>query len=243
MNPTSLNEAKKIFTNIRRIASKTSKVQTIICPPFVYLNDLQKLVTGPRCVLGSQNIFWQFQGAYTGEISPAMISDLDIKYVILGHSKRRELGETNEEINQKVKLCFKYNLIPIVCVGENKRSGSIKYFDFIKKQLIESLQGISKNQIKKIVVTYEPIWAIGKEAEREATPEEATEMSIFIRKVLSDIFDLKSISQLQVLYGGSVDCQNAEGFLNQQGINGLLLGRVSLISDKFNEVLKIAQNL
>ena len=243
MNPITLREAKKIFLDIKRTANKLKNVQTVICPPFVYLTELQKVVNGDRCVLGAQNVFSEIKGSQTGEISSAMLSDLGIKYVILGHSERRAIGETSREIGSKIKLCLKYNLIPIICIGENKRDESMEYLNFIKKQLQESLEGLSSAMIKKIVIVYEPVWAIGKDAERDATPEEVQEINIFIRKILSDAFGHKVIMELTILYGGSVSPTNACNFLEREIIDGFLIGRASLQPEKFNEILLMTQEI
>ena len=243
MNPITLREAKKIFLDIKRTANKLKNVQTVICPPFVYLTELQKVVNGDRCLLGAQNVFSEIKGSQTGEISSAMLSDLGIKYVILGHSERRAIGETSREIGSKIKLCLKYNLIPIICIGENKRDESMEYLNFIKKQLQESLEGLSSAMIKKIVIVYEPVWAIGKDAERDATPEEVQEINIFIRKILSDAFGHKVIMELTILYGGSVSPTNACNFLEREIIDGFLIGRASLQPEKFNEILLMTQEI
>lgn len=248
MNPSSTQEAKQIFNAIRKVGSALRNVQTVICPPFLYIESLKKLLTGHRVVLGAQDMFWDDPpaggGAYTGEISPKMLAGSGIGYVILGHSERRALGETNEVVNKKVKACFKYNITPILCVGELNRDSERNYLNFIREELEESLAGIPKTALAKVVLAYEPIWAVGKDAKREATPEECLEMILFIKKELSDLFGVQAVEGLQTLYGGSVDTKKeVEGFLKQGGVDGLLVGRASLNPNVFEVVLKTANDL
>ena len=191
-----------------------ANVHTVICPPFLYIEPLRQLVKGHRVVLGAQDIFWKEKGAYTGEISPKQLWASRVRYVILGHSERRALGETNEVVNKKVKACFKYNITPILCIGESTRDMDRDYLNFVKQELEECLEGLPKTALKKIIIAYEPIWAIGKEAEREATPEECLEMIIYIKRVLSDLFGVPAVEGLQTLYGGSVHVKNTEEFMD-----------------------------
>ncbi len=243
MNPTSQKEALAIFTSITKTAAKLLKVQCVVCPPFVYLSPLAKALTGHRTQLGAQNVFPEIDGAYTGEISPKMLRDLKANYVILGHSEVRRQGETNENINLKIKAALKVGLIPVLCIGEKERDDAGFYHAVVKEQLEIACQGISKAGIAQIVIAYEPVWAIGKDAQREATPAESLEMSIYIRKVLSDLYDSKTAQAMQILYGGSVNPKNAGYFLQDGGVQGLLVGRDSLNPKKFEAILKEAERL
>jgi triosephosphate isomerase len=240
MSPDSTKEAKKIFSGIKKVASKLRNVQTVVCPPFIYLTELQKIVSGHRCVLGTQDSFWEKKGSFTGEISPTMISNLKSEYVILGHSERRALGETDEVVNKKIKACLKENLKIVLCIGEKERDNHGDYLSGIKEQIENSLAGISKSSLSKIIIAYEPLWAIGKNSQRPATPAESMEMSIFIKRVLADAFGKNNISKINILYGGSVDLKNAEVFLKEGGVNGLLVGRASLDDLKFGKILEKA---
>lgn len=243
MNPTSNREAKQIFMVIRKAGSTLRNVQTVVCPPFLYIESLRHLLTGHRVVLGAQDMFWKEEGSYTGEISSKMLAESGVRHVILGHSERRALGETNEEVNRKVKACFKYNITPILCIGESTRDNERNYLNFIREELEESLAGLPKTAIQKVIIAYEPIWAVGKEAKREATPEESQEMIIFIKKILSDFFGVKAIEGLQTLYGGSVNPKNAGEFLKDGGVDGLLVGRDSLDPKRFSLILRAAEEL
>jgi triosephosphate isomerase len=158
--------------------------------------------------------------------------------VIVGHSERRALGESNEIVAKKIGACLKHLLTPIVCIGESLRDESGNYFSFVRTQIEEIFKNIPRSALNKIVIAYEPIWAIGKKAVREATPAESEEMAIFIRKVLSNIYDQTSASQMILLYGGSVNTKNAGEFLKNGGVQGLLVGRESLDAKKFIEIIK-----
>lgn len=229
MNPEKGEEA--IF-----LAKKVDKKDAVIAPPFVFLSAVKKKIKNAK--LAAQDVFWETEGSYTGEISPLQLKNLGVKYVILGHSERRALGETNEDVRKKIGACIKYLITPIVCVGETVRDESGNYLSFVKTELEEIFSGFPKTILSKIVIAYEPIWAIGKNAEREATPVEAEEMAIFIKKVLADVFDDKAARSLKIIYGGSVNPKNASTFLREKNISGLLVGRDSLDPIKFNEILK-----
>jgi triosephosphate isomerase len=236
MNPSSFKEAEKIFKNINKNNKFFNKNKVIICPPFVFLDRLNKI--SKKIILGAQNIYPSNSGLPTGEVSIEMLESLKVKYVILGHSERRGLGEDNIFINKKVKTVISSSATPVLCIGEKERDEEHQYLGFVKTQIEECLDGISKDSLKEIIIAYEPVWAIGKNAKREATPEEFEEMSIFIKKVLSDKFGVKNVEGVKIIYGGSVNPKNALDFI-KVGAEGLLVGRDSLLPEKFTEILKI----
>jgi len=258
MNPTSLNEAKEITSKLSKFSkySKLSKTKAdvVICPPFVYLERISNLLKAKslklKAIFGAQDVFYESEGAYTGQISAPMLKNLGVQYVIVGHSEKRALGETNEIVAKKIGACLKNLLTPIVCIGESSRDESGNYFSFVRTQIEEIFSarggsasggiGIPKSALNKIVIAYEPIWAIGKKAIREATPAESEEMAIFIRKVFNDLYDQKSAQGIKILYGGSVNTKNAREFLKSGGVDGLLVGRDSLDAKKFIEIIKQA---
>lgn len=241
MHPRSLPEAEKIFSFVTKDISSVKKTEVVICPPFVYLEKLKKL--SRKILLGAQDAFFGEVGAFTGEVSSEMLDSLGVKYVILGHSERRALGETNEFINKKIKGALASGLRPIVCVGESARDESHGYFNLVKTEIEECLAGISKSLVSKIIIAYEPIWAISSTPNRkDATPDDSREMAIFIRKVLSDKLGKES-AQMRILYGGSVNEKDASGFLQAGGVDGLLVGKASLDVKKFVEILKTCETL
>lgn len=246
MYPANIKDAQEKFKRIKKIAGTLRNVQTVICPPFVYASDLKKLVSGHRCVVGAQNAWIENEGAYTGEVSPAMLASLKLSYVILGHSERRTVvsgcGETDELVNKKVLVAIKAGLTVILCVGETERDPDGEYLKYIATQIKVALKGITKKDIDHIVIAYEPIWAIGKYALRVASPDDALEVSILIKKTLADLYG-KDSTGVAILYGGSVDAKNAGEFLTKAQVDGLLVGRASLDPKVFGEILKSADNI
>ena len=241
MNPRTIKDAEKLFTDVAKSISRIKKTEVIVCPPFLYLEKLKKIRTS-KINLGAQDAFWEDVGAYTGEVSPDMLYNIGVKYVILGHSERRALGENNSDVNKKIKAAFSAGLIPIVCVGESVRDLSHSYFNLVKVQLGECLNGISKTLISKIIIAYEPIWALSSTVNRkDATPADSREMAIFIRKILSDKFGLEA-KKVRVIYGGSANEKDGYNFLKNGGVDGLLPGRASLDAKKFTEIIKIAES-
>ncbi|MAZ40634.1 triose-phosphate isomerase [bacterium] len=242
LNPTDEATAKKLFSGIKTKASRLRKVKTIICPPSVYVSALAKGATS-KCAVGAQDLFWEVKGAFTGQVSAPMIKRLGADYVIVGHSEMRAQGDTNETINKKIKKAFEYRLQVILCIGESERDHDGHYLEFLQNELKEGLYKIPKKLLRNLIVAYEPIWAIGAKAKAASTPQDFLEKSIFIRKVLSHIADKDTAMKIPVLYGGSVNEKNAEGFLTEGKADGLLVGRASLSKDSFNEMLGIAERV
>jgi len=248
MNPLSLKEAEKLFTNIAKSISGVRKTEVVICPPFLYLEKLKSIGWRTQKIsLGAQNVFWGNPpaggGAYTGEVSADMLYNIGARYVIIGHSERRSIGENNNDVNKKIKASISAGLRPILCVGESVRDENHEYFNIVKTQLVECLSGISKNSILKVIVAYEPVWAISSTANRkDATANDSREMTIFVRKIISDKFG-KEASKVRIIYGGSVNEKDAEDFLKNGGVDGLLPGRASLDPKKFSQIVKICEVL
>jgi triosephosphate isomerase len=199
---------------------------------------VQEIIENSNIYLGAQNIYCEDEGAYTGEISPLMIKELGCRYVILGHSERRQIfGESDELINKKVKAALKYSLIPILCIGETlKQRKNDKTLDVIKAQLDTDLDGIEKEKMQKIIIAYEPIWAIG--TGETATPAQAQESHSFIRKYLKEKFDQKTADKVKILYGGSVKPHNIEELIKEPDLDGALVGGASLEARSFSQIIK-----
>ncbi len=236
MNPQSKKEAEVLFNQFSIILRNIKNSQIVVCPPFPFLFTSKKFKS-KKLILGAQNVVNQNEGSHTGEVSPLMLLNLGVKYILIGHSERRLLGENNKIVNEKILNSLKYKLSPIVCIGETIRDRDGFYLSFIKDQIRECLAGVSKNQIKNIIITYEPVWAIGKDSVREATRDEFLEMKIFIKKIISDMYDAKIAHSILILYGGSVNPQNAKSFTEDGGADGLLVGRDSLNYKKFGAIL------
>ena len=212
MNPASIHEAKKLFNAVK-------KTNAVICPPFIYLSLFKYRF------LGAQNCHWEQLGAFTGEASPKMLKDLGCKYVIIGHSERRKhFKETDEMINRKLKAALRIGMIPILCIGEKKGENAEKIVD---SQINKDLKSIAKNDLKKIIIAYEPIWAIG--TGNFCSTEKANKVRQFIKGKMNN----------KILYGGSVDSSIANNY-TKAGFDGLLVGGASLNAEEFIKINKNA---
>ncbi len=240
MNPNSLKLAEKLFTDIAKNISD-AKSEIVICPPFLYLSKFKKM--SHKIKLGAQNCSYEESGAFTGEISAEMLYDIGARYVILGHSERRSFGETNEDINKKIKTALSSGLIPILCIGEKERNENHEYFNIVKIQILECLNGVKKDFISKIIIAYEPIWSISTTpGRRDANGDDFYEMNVFIRKILSDKFGVKN-KMPKIIYGGSVNPKNADEFLKEKNSDGVLVGNASLSSEKFLKIINITEGI
>lgn len=210
---------------------KSEDVDVVFCVPYVVLPTALELVKDTNIEIGAQNMYYEENGAYTGEISPSMLTDLGVKYVILGHSERREyFNETNEDINKKVLKAFEHGLTPIVCCGETlaQREQGVT-IDFVRTQIKIAFQNITAEQAKKAVIAYEPIWAIG--TGKVATTEQAEEVCKAIRECIAEVYDDETANAIRVQYGGSVNGSNAAELFAQADIDGGLVGGASLKAD------------
>lgn len=242
MNPPTAAEARFLFSKTKLFGSRLERVETVICPPFSYLGFFPHSGT-TRVSLGAQDVFWQNTGRATGEISPEMLRDLGVSYVIIGHSERRALGETDEIVSKKLKAVLSEGLVPIVCVGEKERDADGQYFGILKNQIKLSLAGAKRVDLRGIVIAYEPLWAIGKSARDAMKPAGIRETEIFIRKVLTDLFDAETAQAPLILYGGSAEPENTHAILTEGGVAGLLVGHASLDAETFTRMLRSANSL
>ncbi len=239
MNKTTA-EAIELANGLKRELYKVEDVEIIICPPFTALEEVSETIYESNIKLGAQNMHWEDSGAFTGEISAPMIKELGCSFVILGHSERRQLfHETNEIVNKKVKSALKHGLTPIVCVGETLQEREAqKTFDILQDQLTNSLQELSEEEILKIIIAYEPVWAIG--TGKTASPEQAQEVHQFIRGLLKKRYDDEVAQEMIILYGGSVKGSNTRELVGQKDIDGALVGGASLDVKSFVEIVKNA---
>lgn len=243
MFPTTLVDAKKILQAIKKTTTTLKYTEAIICAPTLFLTELSRTVSGKKLSLGAQNVFFEREGAYTGEISPVMLRSIKIKTAIIGHSERRAMGESDDEVGAKVAASLREGLNVILCVGETVRDHDGTYTRTISNQLKSALARAQRPQAARIAIAYEPVWAIGKDAERPATPEDVLEISILIKKVLADAYGQQIAEKIPILYGGSVDHTNARGFLAGGNVKGLLVGRASLSPRSFGQILSIADEI
>ena len=237
------SETRSLIANIKSNLPSSHNSEFILCPPFISIPAALAEVENCYLNIGAQNCHWEDKGAFTGEISPDMLSEIGVKYVIIGHSERRTyFGETDETVNKRIKAALNHDLIPILCVGESleiREQGNTK--NLIKTQITLDLKDISKADSEKIIIAYEPIWAIG--TGKTATSEQAEEICKFIRDTLADIYGTESAEKIHVLYGGSMNEKNAKELLSMPNIDGGLIGGASLKSDSIINILKTADSI
>ncbi len=232
LNNTS-KEAIELVTLLKRDLLDITEVDIVVCPVSTVLADVRDVLTESNIKIGAQNLFWEDKGAFTGEISAPLLKDAGAEYVIIGHSERRQyFGETNETVNKKIKAALVHGLSPIVCVGENlEQRETDKAFDVIETQCRESLAGFTAAEMKKIIIAYEPIWAIG--TGKTASPDQAQEIHQFIRGLLVEMHDQELADSITIQYGGSVKPENIKDLIAQKDIDGALVGGASLKRDSF----------
>ena len=241
MNKTS-KEVEELVKDLIQELGDYKGVDTVIFPPFIYLERVDSLLKGTSIALGAQNMFWEEKGAYTGEVSPLMLVDVGCRYVILGHSERRQhFGETDNWINKKIKTALRFGLTPVLCVGERleeRKSGRAE--EIVSSQLKGCLSGINPSQVEKIVIAYEPVWAIG--TGETATPHQAQQMHRFIRENLQEMFGESVANSVRIQYGGSVKPDNIKQLMQQQDVDGALVGGASLNAASFVKIVKYGEN-
>lgn len=238
MNPVTFTEAKKIVEATKRAASRARGVSVVVCPPAIYLAALRK---GSRAMaFGVQDIGAHEAGAFTGEISAEMARNSGATVAIVGHSERRRLGESNAVVAKKVAAALAAKLTPILCIGENIRDAGGDYLSVVRAQIMEGLAEVSTPLVPKVIIAYEPVWAIGKKAGDAILPADLHEMSIFIKKVIAERIDRAKALNVTILYGGSVEPENAHALLTSGDVDGFLVGHTSLDTTEFPLVIKAA---
>lgn len=215
----------------------------VVCPSFVALSEAHKVVARSSVALGAQNVFWEDQGAYTGEISPRMLTELGVVYVIVGHSERREhLAETDEMVGKKIARALEHGLTPVLCIGETKEQRDAgQQRDRLRDELVSALKGVHLKHRDRLFVAYEPIWAIGTGQTPEVADVKATHG--FIREMLTEIFSSTDSKAIQILYGGSVDGDNAYAFLREDEVDGVLVGGASVKLNQFKDIIAAASEV
>ena len=224
------NEAVELINSLKS-GIDTDKSDVVVCVPFVDLASVSEAIKGTNINLGAQNMHFEESGAYTGEIAPSMLKELGVKYVIIGHSERRAyFGETDEIVNKKVKKALEHNITPILCVGESLEERELDItIELVRIQVKKAFAGISKEDVKKVVIAYEPIWAIG--TGKVATKEQAEEVCKEVRKVVAEVYGQEIADVIRIQYGGSVTGDSANELFNMPNIDGGLVGGASLKED------------
>ena len=235
-----ISEAKSLAQEVCDAVAGMTNVDVVLCPTFTALAPLAEIVAGTSVGLGAQNMYWETQGAYTGEISPPMVAEL-CDYVILGHSERRQFfGETDEGVNNKIKAALAHNLTPIVCVGENlDQNEAGETATFVGGQIKAAFADLAADEASQVVVAYEPIWAIGTGKNADPATANST-IGLSIRGALAQLYGENVAQQIRIQYGGSVKPDNIDGFMAQPDIDGALVGGASLKLDSFLPLIKAA---
>ncbi len=258
MNPVHANDVRRLCEHITGEAQALKRVDTVLCPPFPYLSLAAQYTgrrpnaghglakTGGRVQLGAQDVFWEKEGPFTGEVSPLMLREMKCRWVVIGHSERRiHFAETDEMVAKKVRGALQYDLTPILCVGEHappalndEERGEME--KTVSEQLTRGLANLTKRALPRLVIAYEPVWAISTTAggAQACTPDDLLRVAIFIRKILRKMFSMRAAESVRILYGGSVSAANAKGYVSEEGIDGLLVGGASLYPEKFLSILR-----
>jgi triosephosphate isomerase len=237
-------ETQKLLENLKdNMASVPEGIEVLVCPPFISLTTAVQTVESTAVEVGAQDIHFEDNGSYTGEISTQMLTEVGCSHVIVGHSERREyFGETDALVNKKVKKALSADLHPVVCVGESlEQRENDRHKSIVKQQVETALKDIDEDTAGDIIFAYEPLWAIG--TGKTASPEQAEEMHAFIRQNISSKYDEETADGIRILYGGSMKPENARGLLSQPDIDGGLIGGASLKADSFVGIIEIAVNL
>ena len=235
-NTTAAGQA--LVKDLAALVADVKDRQIVVCVPFTILGAIGEAVKGTNIALGAQNLHWEKSGAYTGEISADMLLDMGVEYVLIGHSERRQyFAETDETVNKKVHTAFASGITPIVCVGETleEREGGIMP-QVISTQVEKGLAGLTGEQIKQLVIAYEPVWAIG--TGRTATAEQANEVCALIRAKVAELFCAECANEMRIQYGGSVKPDNAAEIMGKSDIDGALVGGAALKADSFSQIVK-----
>jgi len=233
-----VGEALALVRELCGITASVTDVEIVICPTFTALYPVHMAICEGPLRLGAQNMHWEGQGAYTGEISPAMVKEVGCTYVIIGHSERRQyFGETDDTVNKKVKAAIAAELIPIMCVGETleQREAGITE-GVVGRQVRQGLTGLTAEQIAEMVIAYEPVWAIG--TGRTASSEDANAVCRFIRQVVTELAGTDSAEKVRIQYGGSVKGENIAELMAKSDIDGALVGGASLDAESFAQIIK-----
>lgn len=232
-----IKDGQELAVGLKRELYKIENVDIVICPSYTLLAYLADDLEDSNIALGAQDLYWQEEGAFTGEVSPLMLKDAGCQYVIIGHSERRQFfGETNETVNKKIKAALKHELTPIICVGENlQERESNNTFNVIQNHIQGALVDVSANDMLKTVIAYEPVWAIG--TGKTATPDQAQEVHKFIRDLLRKMYGEEVASGVRIQYGGSVKPENTAELMGKPDVDGALVGGASLKVDSFSSIV------
>ncbi len=234
-----LKDARDLAAGLRKeLGDNAGGPEVLVCPPFLALDAVRQILEGSPIKLGAQDVHWEAKGAFTGELSPAMLKEVGVGAVLLGHSERRHvMGETNEMINKKVKACLAAGLLPVVCIGEllEERNMGVTR-EVVERQIAKGLDGLTPEDVARCVLAYEPVWAIG--TGKTATPRQAEEVHHYVRKLITQKSGEAVGKGIRILYGGSVSPDNVKELMSEEDIDGALVGGASLKVDSFLKIVR-----
>ncbi len=239
MHPDSFKDALKLFSDIKKFLPRSKSYKVVICPPFPFLVSFA-IGNKSKVLIGAQNISSEDEGPFTGEVDGKMLSSIGVSYCIVGHSERRSLGETDSIVSNKVLKALQAKLNVILCVGENNRDSNGDFFAVLRESIVNSLKMVSREKAKNIIIAYEPLWAIGEKSKGAIDPETLYETVIFIRRTLLELFGKNMGAKIPILYGGSIDENNAKSIVQEGKVQGLLVGRASLDPKNFGKIVNLA---
>ncbi len=242
MNPDTLEDAKKLLSAVNRAAEKATKVAVVACPPSPFVEALSR-GKEKAVAFGAQDIDHRERGSFTGAVSASQIQSAGAEYVIVGHSERRAMGDTDAIVADKVRRAIDAGLSVILCVGESERDDHARYLQAIREQVLSAIGSIDKKHFKSLIIAYEPVWAVGKSYDTALSPMDIHEMCIYIKKIVAEAAGKQEGLRTQVLYGGSVNFENAQKILVDGEVSGLLMGRQSLDAEGFVNIINYANGI
>ncbi len=235
-HPGSLSEAKVLLGQMAKNAKLYKKLSLFVAPPLTYL-DLLSQRSKRFFYLASQDISSQYDGTYTGQVTPDILKSFGVRLAIIGHSERRAMGESGELVSRKIRTALRAGIAPLVCVGELSRDPDGEHFEFLRDELKSSLASLNrKADLSNLIIAYEPVWAIGKHAQDAITSADLSQSILFIKKILTDMFSRVAAEHIPILYGGAVEPDNAAALFKETGIKGFLVGHASLNAKNFAAV-------
>lgn len=233
-----ISESLELANSIKRSVYDIQEIEIVLCPPFTSLSDVKEVIMDTNIRLGAQDVYWEKEGAFTGEVSAGMLKNIGCAYCVIGHSERRQFfHETNEAVNKKARALLREGIRPIVCVGEKleeRKAGNA--FAVVKDHVVNSLAGITRDEMLNTVIAYEPVWAIGTGV--NATKDQAEEVHKYIRDLLKNMYGEEIANSVRIQYGGSVKPENIKELISEPDVDGALVGGASLKADSFTQIIK-----